>query len=612
MRFASSDTDTPLRRLDLKRQAGALRLGDAEGSWLDGAEAEIRDELLAVDDRSAVSPELIRRARRTWETRYHFSPARANVMRALDLEGLTVLEVGAGCGAVTRYLGETCANVDALEPNGVRAGVAALRCEDLDSVEVFHGSLEDVPLEPVYDAVVMVGVLEYVGGSAGWDDRVRFLRDAAARVRPGGSVVCAIENRLGAQYLAGAPEEHVAQPFAGLEDYPRSGPARTFDRPTIERLFREAGLQTTVLGLFPDYKFARFVFHDRLLDGPRRPLAWRFPRFPSTGSPHPRARLASEYHLWRSLVEGRLGGQFANSFLVVATADGQPDLWPEEREAAAWSTERAAPYLTQTEVVSSGQLRRRRLADAAEASALEHAPRDSAFRSGRPLLEQMETASAAALPALVSLWRGHVEATAGTGDAVNVDISPEHVLGATERSLVTIDEEWFHRELGVDFALGRGLLNAVFMLVDRRPPEAWPDGCVTTRDVFTTLARDGGLRGRAADLEWICAQEARLLSEIEVGDASAEAAIRKHLNASLERPLADGVLGAREVEFRDAAGQVPELHETARWLHREVAARDQRIAELEVAVERLDRTRIPARELARELGRRVRARAARR
>ncbi len=183
MRFASSDTDTPLRRLDLKRQAGALRLGDAEGSWLDGAEAEIRDELLAVDDRSAVSPELIRRARRTWETRYHFSPARANVMRALDLEGLTVLEVGAGCGAVTRYLGETCANVDALEPNGVRAGVAALRCEDLDSVEVFHGSLEDVPLEPVYDAVVMVGVLEYVGGSAGWDDRVRFLRDAAARVR---------------------------------------------------------------------------------------------------------------------------------------------------------------------------------------------------------------------------------------------------------------------------------------------------------------------------------------------------------------------------------------------------------------------------------------------
>ena len=60
-----------------------------------------------------------------------------------------------------------CDLVDAVEPVSARARVARTRTRDLPGVEVFVGDLFDVPGDNVYDIIVLVGVLEYVGsGSA--------------------------------------------------------------------------------------------------------------------------------------------------------------------------------------------------------------------------------------------------------------------------------------------------------------------------------------------------------------------------------------------------------------------------------------------------------------
>src|SRR5690606_28550559 len=107
----------------------------------------------------------------TWAERYHLDPARANIVRALDLPAdARVLEIGAGCGAITRYLGETCAVVDALEPVPSRARAIMERTRDLPGVKVFIGHLDDVPDVPSYDVIVVIGVLEYVGEGS-LDDR---------------------------------------------------------------------------------------------------------------------------------------------------------------------------------------------------------------------------------------------------------------------------------------------------------------------------------------------------------------------------------------------------------------------------------------------------------
>ena len=84
----------------------------------ENVEAELLALMRATTDRSVLSPAL-RAAIRDWPTHYHLSPRRANLLRPLGgwLRGRAVLEVGAGCGAITRYLGECGARVVALERN---------------------------------------------------------------------------------------------------------------------------------------------------------------------------------------------------------------------------------------------------------------------------------------------------------------------------------------------------------------------------------------------------------------------------------------------------------------------------------------------------------------
>jgi hypothetical protein len=102
-------------------------LDQTTGVWLrpnfsgiaynDGDEVELRIEkvVAAASDRSLFSPELAA-ACSDWPSYYHLSRTRANLLRpfAQRLMGADVLEVGAGCGAITRYLGEAGAHVCAL------------------------------------------------------------------------------------------------------------------------------------------------------------------------------------------------------------------------------------------------------------------------------------------------------------------------------------------------------------------------------------------------------------------------------------------------------------------------------------------------------------------
>ena len=57
-----------------------------------------------------------------------------------------LLELGAGCGAVTRWLGEHFENVDTVEGSLARAQVARERCRDLDGVRVAAANFFDLEL----------------------------------------------------------------------------------------------------------------------------------------------------------------------------------------------------------------------------------------------------------------------------------------------------------------------------------------------------------------------------------------------------------------------------------------------------------------------------------
>ncbi len=99
-----------------------------------------------VSDITVFSPEL-RQHCTDWPSLYHLSGTRANILRpfAAALTG-EILEIGAGCGAITRYLGELGANVLALEGSSRRAAIARSRTRDLENVTVLVGKIRPVSM----------------------------------------------------------------------------------------------------------------------------------------------------------------------------------------------------------------------------------------------------------------------------------------------------------------------------------------------------------------------------------------------------------------------------------------------------------------------------------
>lgn len=560
------ESATPLRRSTTVGANGVRVAAATDIAYADGIEGELLEIVRTAADVSSLSGAFMS-DRQDWAIRYHLSPARANCLRSLRLpREAVVLEIGAGCGAITRWLGEHVAVVDAVEPMGARAAVARARTRDLPNVEVFQGMVEQVPDEPAYDAVFVIGVLEYVaGGSAHTDPYVEFLAAARRRLRPGGTLVLAIENKLGVKYLAGAPEDHSGLLYHGVEGYHGdSVRARTFDRENLVALVREAGFDhVSVKSLFPDYKTTRVVFDDAVFADVRTaPLTWRIPDFPSSPAGRPTARLISERHLWQSLVEAEVAPAFANSFLLLAS-DDQSSLWPPSLLASYCSVERHPAFATITELHDEAGLRfhRRRLdplAEVEQASVFRHHIEDSVLHDGIPLTEFVAMAGEEAIAAGLGAWEDLVRRSCRTGAGAAIDLIPRNVIVSESGELVAIDQEWFSSRHSIRDTLGRGLLYLASDLHVMVHPYRFPGQTVS--DLVAYLATMTSLDGDGSWLTGAVRADAELQAFVRSG---ADGGPRwqlwydrtiNHWVTALERPLTEGPLGRR-----DATGPVHAL-----------------------------------------------------
>lgn len=510
---------TPLSTLGTLDEAGLQVLSAPDLGYADGAEGRLAEIVAEATDLSSASRELADRAT-DWPTSYSLVPGRANLLRAVDLRpDMRVLEIGCGCGPITRYLGERVGSVDAVEPMAARAKVARLRTRDLDNVSVYVGTLSDVPAEPVYDLVVVVGVLEYIGqGSADPAPYRDFLRQCRAVLADGGTLMVAIENALGVKYLAGAGEDHTNRPFDSLEGYALASPARTFSRERLTALIRESGLEpSTVLGAFPDYKLPRALVADGLF-GEAPQLAVRLPRFPSPDWVVPRLQLADEGMLWKTLVEAGVGATFVNSLVVLATKGDGRALWPDDRLAVMFNVERQPWFTVRSEVrrsASGVRVFRERLNPEIEPGPadanpdLRHTPPgDEKVTIGAELLDMM-VAEPSRRPELLRAWAALVP----DSEWSPVDLVPHNILCTDDGSLVALDQEWWVRGFDRDCLLVRGLLWSVVRLASMTRPESGAPAR-TVRDVMAELAAELGLDLSDELLERFVAQESRFQAAV--------------------------------------------------------------------------------------------------
>lgn len=505
-------TATPARSLGAVGDAGYRLLRDVQSEYRDGGEQRVLEIIRAAHNVHSTSDELIVSAT-TWAERYHLNPSRANVLRAIDLPAdARVLEIGAGCGAITRYLGETCAVVDALEPVPARAAAAAARTRDCAGVEVMVGMLEDVPPVATYDVIVVVGVLEYLGaGTSEREPYHDFLDQVSARLVDGGTLVLAIENRLGVKYLVGAPEDHTGRFFDSVEGYPVGGKARTFTRLELETMLRRSALEPSTLIAFPDYKLTRTVMAH--MPAGAESLLYRIPRLPSPDWTRKRPRLADEGRVWRSLVEGGLGTDFGNSFLILAGKGGPSALWPDGRIAAFYSTNRRPALNTQT-LVTTGeqgvQFERRGLVDGPhQVGTIRLVESIAPYEDGRDLLEIVAEGGLDAAGPLIADWLSLLrDRSHGTG-AVSMDLVPHNLVVDGSGGIHVIDIELIDDELDAEAVVRRGIYWLAERVTRIAPAQRWSPH----RTVGEVMLALGAFAGLPQDGSWV---EQAVHGEVEV------------------------------------------------------------------------------------------------
>jgi len=341
------------------RRPGAESLaysdGAAQEDWLRRVVDGARDLRSASDELPAHIHD--------WPSRYHLSPTRANLLRGLRIgPGMRVLEVGAGCGAITRYLGETGCDVVAVEGSAARAAIAAARCRDLPNVRVVQDLFGEFPAGADFDLVTLIGVLEYAPATfPGPDPVAACLGAARACLRPDGALAIAIENRLGLKYFNGCAEDHTGRPFDSLNDLYPEVAAHTWGAQELAAHLARCGFgRSETIWPFPDYKLPRLLVHPGALAAADLGLEYLLGQFRAEDYSGGRLRLFSEAIAWESVCRNGLVPALANSFLVVAWGDGPaPGLWPDDWLVQVFSTDRRAPWRTASRVYRSpaGELR---------------------------------------------------------------------------------------------------------------------------------------------------------------------------------------------------------------------------------------------------------------
>lgn len=308
-----------------KNAEGVFHAADADFdfAYSDGEniEAKLFQILRDAKDLSSASTELQAQIN-DWPTEYHLSPTRANLLRPLKLSGVTrVLELGCGCGSISRYLGEIDGvQVDSVEGSAKRAALAALRCRDLDNVRVSVANFNamEIPSD-YYDLILFVGVTEYAGRFSERGTDQEALQDLLALARKAttnnGVTLIAIENRLGLKYMLGANEDHYGLRFIGLDNYTDSTGIRTYSRAEWQEQIDLAGFSAyKFVYPFPDYKVPTVLASDEA-DTPA--VINALEGLKSRDYIESFDLGESEHRIWQGLLESGNFADHSNSFLIL-------------------------------------------------------------------------------------------------------------------------------------------------------------------------------------------------------------------------------------------------------------------------------------------------------
>jgi len=478
-----------IRQPNLNDGADALLNDSGIFNYSDGDEVECR--LLATmkecSDLGSASTELSQHIV-DWPSEYHLSPIRHNLLRLIQFDrDVRVLELGCGCGAMTRYLGESGAEVIAVDGSVRRAQIAAERCRDLPNVRVVSENLMDFETDQRFDVVTLIGVLEYAPRYiSAIDPVVACLEKAQSLLKPDGVLVLAIENQLGLKYFNGCAEDHLGAPYYGLHGFYRDDEPTTFGRAVLEEKLVKAGLpHHRFYYPFPDYKLPQVILSDDALSTPEFDAAALLAGLASGNAEGEFYPSFHENLAWRPIISNGLLPQLANSFLVFAAASEDWDArFQKEWLACVYASGRIPAYATETRfarVQNAIVVEKKRLYPDAPVSRIDlpvggllhRVDTVCDYLVGRPYLLDLQQRlgrgeGVAGVVEWAAPWLDVLVANSSEGENARVlpgdwvDASPQNFIFGTDGSLRRIDDEWkIEGYVSLAWLVIRGLVNAL-------------------------------------------------------------------------------------------------------------------------------------------------------
>ncbi|WP_225776163.1 glycosyltransferase [Pseudomonas sp. Marseille-Q5115] len=532
-------------------EASQYILDDTTGVWArpgylsipysdgDTAEEYVWEVVRNANDLSALSVELAGHAR-DWASLYHLSPARGNILRPFEAQlNKKVLEIGAGCGAISRFLGECGGQVLCLEGSVRRARTAASRTRDLSNVTVLAERFDDFETTERFDVVTLIGVLEYASMfSTAPDPALHMLQRAGSLLRPGGRLFIAIENQLGLKYFAGAPEDHLGLPMYGIEGRYGQGQPKTFGRKVLASLLKEAGFAVSeFLAPIPDYKIPQTIITEHGITHSRFDAASLIGQSVGRDPQLPDDTHFDLHRTWPEVLHNGLGLELANSFLVCATLDPGSHCIPASDLAYHYSTGRKPSYCKEARFVESeGQIevRYRPLAPLEESPEQfkYELPAVATYKEGTLLSSRFVELSGEpdwSVEGFAEFLRSYInvlqELAAEVGDppitmhlhhrlsGIFIDAVPSNIIMEASGKAAFIDREW-RKPDGIE--LGHLLVRALLLLLATKSPLLRPDLEISRFEFITCLFSEVGLSISRSQIDSFVEQEARL-QEIVTG-----------------------------------------------------------------------------------------------
>lgn len=284
--------------------------------YCDGTiEQEILEYVKQYDDEM----EILKKDNR-WPVLYHISPVRKNILEWYDFKkNAEVLEVGAGCGAVTGAICEKAKSVTCIDLSKQRSMINAYRNKKYDNLNIMVANFNDIVFDRQYDYITLIGVLEYAAYYTATDNPfVDFLKKLKKNLKEDGKLLIAIENKFGLKYWSGCVEDHTGRYYDGIMGYVNTeSKVQTFSKDELIQIMEEAGLKKYQFYYpFPDYKFAQQIFSDDYLPG-KNELICQTQTYDNN-----RFLLFDETLAYNNIVASNKFDFFSNSYFIEVENDG--------------------------------------------------------------------------------------------------------------------------------------------------------------------------------------------------------------------------------------------------------------------------------------------------